>query len=391
MSTTSQQPIPYGRQCIDEDDIAAVVAVLRSDFLTQGPVVPAFEASVANYCGASHGVAVNSATSALHLACKALGLGPGDIAWTSAITFAASANCALYCGAQVDFVDIDPRTYNMSLDALANKLEVAKRSGVLPKVLIPVHLTGQPCDMQRIGELAKHYGFKVIEDASHAIGASYHGSKVGGCQHSDITVFSFHPVKIITSAEGGMAMTNNSELADTMRLLRSHGISSNCADMQPRPSNEIWNYQQIALGFNYRLTDLQAALGLSQMNKLDAFVGNREHVSQHYDKALKGTDWVLPAQLTNTQSSRHLYVVRTSGKLAQQHAFDHLKQNGILANLHYIPVYRHPYFERAGFAAGYCPNAEAYFTSAISIPVHAGLTDKQRDHVVCCLKELASP
>ena len=391
MSTTNQQPIPYGRQCIDEDDIAAVVAVLRSDFLTQGPVVPAFEASVANYCGASHGVAVNSATSALHVACKALGLGAGDTAWTSAITFAASANCALYCGAHVDFVDIDPHTYNMSVEALTKKLEAAERTGTLPKVLIPVHLTGQPCDMQRIGELAKQYGFKVIEDASHAIGASYHGRKVGGCQHSDITVFSFHPVKIITSAEGGMAMTNNCELANAMRLLRSHGISSNSTDMQPRPSNEIWNYQQIALGFNYRLTDLQAALGLSQMNKLDTFVATRERLSQHYDQALVDTDWVLPAQLPDTQSSRHLYVVRTSGDLAQRHAYNTLKRQNIQVNLHYIPVYRHPYFERMGFRADYCPNAEAFFTSAISIPLHASLTNAERDYVVNCLLELEAP
>ena len=388
MTTAYSNSITYGRQSIDDDDIAAVVAVLRSDFLTQGPAVPAFESGVAAYCGVSHAVAVNSATSALHIACKALGLGPGDTAWTSAITFAASANCALYCGASIDFVDIDARTYNMCADALADKLADAERTGTLPKVVIPVHLTGQPCDMKAIAVLANQYGFKVIEDASHAIGASYHGEKIGNCRYSDITVFSFHPVKIITSAEGGMAMTNSPELAGAMRKFRSHGISADSADMQPRPSSEIWNYQQVALGFNYRLTDLQAALGLSQLAKLDAFVVTREHIAQRYDQALANSNWIVPHQLTDTRSSRHLYVIRANSDLRQQHTYNTLNERGIQANLHYIPVYRHPFFERMGFSAGYCPQAEAYFTSAISIPVHATLAENDQTHIINCLHKL---
>ena len=278
--------IPYGRQAISEADIEAVVAVLQSDFLTQGPVVPLFEEAIAGYCGAKQGVAVNSATSALHIACLALDLGPDDWLWTSPNSFVASANCALYCGARVDFVDIDPRTYNISVECLKKKLQKAKREGCLPKIVIPVHFAGQPCEMEAIGELSKQYGFSVIEDASHAIGASYNDIKVGSCAHSNITVFSFHPVKIITTGEGGLAITNDTELANRMRRLRAHGITTDKDLMHLRPDNEIWNYQQVELGFNYRMTDIQAALGLSQMSRLDEFVRRRHEIAKQYDHAL---------------------------------------------------------------------------------------------------------
>jgi UDP-4-amino-4,6-dideoxy-N-acetyl-beta-L-altrosamine transaminase len=302
--------IPYGRQDISEADIQAVVDVLRSDYLTQGPAVPAFEKRLSVYCGAQHAVAVNSATSALHIACLALGAGSGDVVWTTPITFVASANCALYCGAQVDFVDIDPRTYNMSVSHLAAKLQQAQKSGHLPKVVIPVHMSGQPCDMAGIHALSKQYGFKVIEDASHAIGGRYKGESIGNCRYSDITVFSFHPVKIITTGEGGMVLTNDTELARRMRLLRSHGITSEVADMQPRPSDEIWNYQQTGLGFNYRMTDILAALGLSQMQRLDEFVSTRQAIARRYDLLLSELPVITPLQHADSYSSFHLYIIR---------------------------------------------------------------------------------
>ena len=303
------QPIPYGRQNISEADIQAVVDVLRSDFLTQGPAVPAFEQAVANYCGASHGVAVNSATSALHIACLALGLGPGDWLWTTPITFVASANCGLYCGAQVDFVDIDPRTYNLCPLALEAKLKKAEHMKRLPKVLVAVHLCGQPCDMAAIHALSQRYGFKIIEDASHAIGGQYKHEPIGNCRYSDITVFSFHPVKIITTAEGGMAITNNAELAHTMSLLRSHGITRDPEQMTQVPDGP-WYYQQIELGFNYRMTELQAALGVTQMQRLDQFVSRRHEITNWYNTHLKHLPLVLPAQLAAGYSGLHLYVVR---------------------------------------------------------------------------------
>ena len=382
--------IPYGRQDISDEDIQAVVDVLRSDFLTQGPKVPAFEQAVANYCGAQYAVAVNSATSALHIACLALGVGQGDIVWTTPITFVASANCALYCGAMVDFVDIDPRTYNMSVERLAEKLAEADKLGKLPKVVIPVHFCGQPCDMACIYELSKKYGFKIIEDASHAIGGKYRRNVIGNCLYSDICIFSFHPVKIITTGEGGMAITNDSGLAKRLSLLRSHGISSTPADMQPRPPQEIWNYQQIDLGFNYRMTDIQAALGLSQMTRLEEFVTKRHAIAQRYDELLSELPVLTPYQHADVYSGYHLYVIRL--KLAeinktQRQIYNALRGAGILVNLHYIPVYRQPYYETMGFNAGYCPQAERYYSEAISIPLYPGLSEVQQDYVVAALRE----
>ena len=383
--------IPYGRQEISEADIAAVVAVLRSDFLTQGPVVSQFERSVANYCGVQHAVAVNSATSALHIACLALGVGPGDCVWTSAITFVASANCALYCGASIDFVDIDPRTYNMSVERLAEKLKLAETAGTLPKVVIPVHLCGQPCDMEAIHALGAHYGFKIIEDASHAIGGKYKDEPVGNCRYSDISVFSFHPVKIITSGEGGMAVTNDASLARSMQLLRSHGISNAPEDMISHPAQEIWNYQQIGLGFNYRMTDIQAALGLSQMQRLDEFVSKRHALAARYNERLADLPLATPWQHPDSYSAYHLYVIRVDQKAGSNKAiYQALHQAGVLANLHYIPVYRHPYYESLGFKQGYCGDAEKYYISAITLPLFPGLGYEMQEKVIEALGDLIS-
>ncbi len=381
--------IPYGRQDINQADIDAVVDVLRSDYLTQGPQVPRFEALVADYCGVAHAVATNSATSALHVACMALDVGPGDWVWTSPTTFVASANCALYCGAKVDFVDIDPQSYNMSVARLEEKLADARLRGLLPKVVIPVHLCGQSCDMLAIKALADEYGFRVIEDASHAIGARYRGEPVGNCRYSDIAVFSFHPVKIITTAEGGMALTNDPVLHDRLQRHRSHGITSDRSHMQPRPSEEIWNYQQVYLGFNYRMTDLQAALGVSQMNRLDVFVARRREIAAAYDAAFEALPIGTPQQNTDTLSSYHLYPVRISESqcgITQRQFYDALWQADIAVNLHYIPVYRQPYYESMGFRAGYCPEAERYYRETVSLPLFPALTVEQQDHVVSAVK-----
>lgn len=385
--------IPYGRQDINQADIDAVVAVLRADFLTQGPAVPAFEKAVAGHCGAQHAVAVNSATSALHIACLALGVGSGDSVWTTPITFVASANCALYCGATVDFIDIDPRTYNLSVERLAEKLALAEKTGNLPKVVIPVHLCGQPCDMAGIHALSQQYGFRIIEDASHAIGGKYKDEPIGNGRYSDITVFSFHPVKIITTGEGGMAMTNDATLAKHMRLLRSHGITSTPVDMQPRPAQEIWNYQQIDLGFNYRMTDIQAALGLSQMQRLDEFISQRHAIAKRYDQLLSVLPVLTPWQHADSCSGNHLYVIRL--KLdeinkTQRQVYDALRAEGILVNLHYIPVYRQPYYEQMGFSGGYCPQAEQFYSEVISIPMYPALTLGQQDIVVQALRVVLS-
>lgn len=379
--------IPYGRQSISEEDIDAVVEVLRSDFLTQGPAVPAFEASVAQYCSVDHAVAVNSATSALHIACLALGVGPGDIVWTSPITFVASANCALYCGADVDFIDIDPATYNMSPENLAAKLAAAEANGRLPKVVIPVHLAGQSCDMEAIGALSQRYGFRIIEDASHAIGARYRDEPVGSCRHSDITVFSFHPVKIITTAEGGLATTNDPHLAARMRSLRSHGITRDHFQMQEEPDGP-WYYEQVDLGFNYRMTDMQAALGLSQMRRLDAFVTRRRDLAARYDSALASLPLASQRQHPDTQSSYHLYIIHIeSGRsqIGHRQLFEELRERSIGVNLHYIPVYLQPYYRGLGFGPGHCPQAEQYYQGAISIPLYAGMTDPDQQHVISAL------
>jgi UDP-4-amino-4,6-dideoxy-N-acetyl-beta-L-altrosamine transaminase len=385
--------IPYGRQDISQADIDAVIEVLRSDWLTQGPTIPRFEQTVAGYCQAQHAVAVNSATSALHIACLALDVGPGDRVWTTPNTFVASANCALYCGAQVDFVDIDPRTYNLSVDRLTEKLADAKTGNALPKVVIPVHLCGQSCDMVAIHALAQVYGFKIIEDASHAIGGKYQGKPIGNCRHSDITVFSFHPVKIITTGEGGMALTNDLALASRMQCYRSHGITNTPSEMQSRPAEEIWNYQQIQLGYNYRMTDIQAALGLSQMSRLDEFVQRRHLIAAGYDTAFASLPVIAPWQSPDTWSSYHLYTIRVRqdkcGK-TQRQVYDILKAAGIQANLHYIPVYRQPYYEAMGFQAGYCPEAEQYHKEVISLPIFPTLTAEQQGHVIQTLTQTLS-
>ncbi|MDP9940098.1 UDP-4-amino-4,6-dideoxy-N-acetyl-beta-L-altrosamine transaminase [Ectopseudomonas alcaliphila] len=379
--------IPYGRQDITQADIDAVVEVLQSDFLTQGPMVPRFEQRVARHVGAAHALAVNSATSALHIACLALGLGEGDRLWTSPITFVASANCALYCGAQVDFVDIDPRTYNLCPEALECKLQIAEREGTLPKVLVAVHLCGQPCDMQAISVLAKRYGFKVIEDASHAIGGKYQGEFIGNCRHSDITVFSFHPVKIITTAEGGMALTNSAKLAEKMALLRSHGITRDPEQMT-HAADGPWYYQQIDLGFNYRMTELQAALGVSQLQRLDQFVARRHELAVRYDRLLAALPVITPWQHPDACSGLHLYVVRLKlGQIGKSRLeiFESLREQGIGVNLHYIPVHTQPYYQRMGFQAGDYPEAERYYREAISLPMFQTMTEQQQDEVIAAL------
>ena len=383
--------IPYGKQSIDESDIQCVVDVLRSDFLTQGPVVPAFEKAVADSCHANHAVAVNSATSALHIACLALGVGPGDLVWTSPVTFVASSNCALYCGAEVDFIDIDPKTYNLSVEKLSAKLVQAEFLGRLPKVVIPVHLAGQACDMAAIHELSKRYGFKIIEDASHAIGGKYLNEPIGNCRHSDITIFSFHPVKIITTGEGGMALTNSAELARKMQILRSHGITRDPSEMT-HASDGSWYYQQISLGFNYRMTDIQAALGLSQMSRLTDFVKSRHQIAERYDEQLRGLPLVTPWRHPDNYSGFHLYIVRLKlDKIKHTHRdfFESLRAKGISVNLHYTPVYLQPYYENLGFKSGYCPEAERYYGEAISLPLFPGLSLSDQDYVIQTLRELS--
>ena len=382
--------IPYGKQDISSSDMEAVVEILRSDWLTQGPTIPRFEQAVAAYCGAKHAVATNSATSALHVACMALDVSEGDWVWTSANTFVASANCAIYCGAKVDFIDIDPITYNISTEKLAEKLFVAKDKGTLPKVVIPVHFCGQSCDMAAIYKLSQEYGFRVIEDASHAIGGSYKNETVGNCRYSDITVFSFHPVKIITTGEGGMALTNDASLCNRLQRHRSHGVTSDRQDMLTRPDDEIWNYQQIRLGYGYRMTDIHAALGLSQMTRLDEFVAKRRQIASCYDARLASWPIITPHQSPDARSSYHLYPIRVRksecGK-TQRQVYDALWRENIMVNLHYIPVYRQPYFERMGFEKGYCPEAENYHKETISLPMYPSLLSDEQEKVIAVLED----
>lgn len=385
--------IPYGRQEVIQADIDAVVAVLQSDFLTQGDMVPRFEKCITDACDAAHAVAVNSATSALHLACAALGVGPGDWLWTTPVTFVASANCGLYCGAQVDFVDIDPRTYNLCPEALARKLAQAASENRLPKVIVAVHLCGQPCDMQAIASLAGRHGIKLIEDASHAIGGRYLDQPIGNCAYSDITVFSFHPVKIVTTAEGGAAVTNDDALAARMALLRSHGITRDPAQMTQEPDGP-WYYQQIDLGFNYRMTELQAALGVSQMARLDAYVARRHVLARRYDRLLADLPVTIPWQSPQGYSGLHLYVIRLHlDAISSSHraVFESLRAQGIGVNLHYIPVHLQPYYARMGFRSGDFPLAERYYAEAISLPLFPAMSDEDQDRVVAALRRSLAP
>lgn len=380
--------IPYGRQDITQADIDAVIEVLHSPNLTQGPAVPRFEQAVTAHCYAKHALAVNSATSALHLACLALDLGPGDWLWTTPITFVASANCGLYCGAQVDFVDIDPRTYNLCPKALEAKLIAAEKAGRLPKIVVPVHFSGQPCDMRSIHALGQRFGFKIIEDASHAIGGKYLSEPIGNCRYSDITVFSFHPVKIITTGEGGMTLTNDDKLAERMGLLRSHGITRT-PSLMTKPMDGPWYYQQVDLGFNYRMTDMQAALGASQMQRLTTYVAKRHELAERYDRLLKDLPVTTPWQHPDGYSGLHLYVIRLQlDKIQKNHlqVFEALRAHEIIVNLHYIPVHTQPYYEKMGFKVGDFPEAERYYAEAISIPMYPTMTHAQQDHVIHCLR-----
>ena len=382
--------IPYGQQDINQADIDSVVDVLQSDFLTQGPQVPLFEKKVSDYCGSEFGVAVNSATSALHVACLALGLGKGDWLWTSPNTFVASANCGLYCGAKIDFVDIDPRTYNLSAEKLEQKLIQAKKNDNLPKIVIPVHFAGQSCDMRKIQSLSREYGFKIIEDASHAIGGKYLDQPIGGCQYSDIAVFSFHPVKIITTAEGGLATTNDKELSERMRLFRSHGVTRD-PELMTKESSGSWYYQQVELGFNYRVTELQAALGVSQIERLDEFVTLRHKHQKRYNELLKNLPVIVPYQDLDSYSALHLYPIKIQidkVKSTRKEIFEALRKNDIGVNVHYIPVHTQPYYENMGFKKGNFPNAENYYENAISIPIFQGLTIEMQDEVVNVMKKV---
>lgn len=379
--------IYYGKQFIDEQDINAVVEVLKSDFLTQGPVIENFEKAVAEYCGVKYAVAVTNATSALHIACLAAGLDKGDILWTTPITFTASANCGRYCGADVDFVDIDDSTYNMSISALKEKLEKSK---IKPKVVIPVHLAGQSCEMQEIYDLSKQYGFTVIEDASHAIGADYKDTKVGCCKYSDMTVFSFHPVKIITTGEGGMVLTNSEELYKKLTLYRSHCITRD-ENLMTKEADGPWYYQQIGLGFNYRMTELQAALGLSQLAKVDKFVARRRQLAERYNELLKDLPLKVPYQNPDTDSSWHLYIIRVDFnkiKKTKKQIFAEMKAKGVCLNLHYIPVHTQPYYQNLGFKYGDFPVSEKYYKEAFTLPLYYSLTDEQQEYIVNSLKEV---
>ena len=375
--------IPYARQTIEDADVAAVVEVLRSDFLTQGPVVPRFENAVSSYCGARHAVAVCNATSALHIAACALGLRPGGLLWTSPISFVASANCGLYCGADVDFVDIDPQTYNMSVSALSVKLREAQRRGQVPDIVVLVDFAGQPCDLAEIAQLREQYGFRIIEDASHAIGAAYRGERIGNGRYADVTVFSFHPVKIITTAEGGMALTNDEVLFERMQLLRAHGITRE-RRLMTDPNPQPWEYEQLTLGFNYRLTEVQAALGLAQMQRIEEFVSRRQSIAARYDRELADVSLITPVVHADVYSAYHLYPVQVmdGAPIDRSELYARLRERGVAPNVHYQPIYRQPYYRDLGFGSGYCANAERYYARALSLPMYAGITDEDQTRVI---------
>jgi len=380
--------IPYGKQDINQSDIDAVIEVLKSDFLTQGPVTLKFEQIVCDYTTAKYGITTNSATSALHIACLALDLGRGDYLWTSPNSFVASANCGLYCGAKIDFVDINPKTYNISTQALEEKLIQAEKEGKLPKVVIPVHFAGQSCEMEKIHELSQKYEFKIIEDASHAIGGKYKNKSIGNCQYSDIAVFSFHPVKIITTGEGGIAVTNNSQLAERMTLLRSHGTTRK-HDLMTHKADGDWYYQQLDLGFNYRLTDIQAVLGISQLGRLDEYVIKRNAIAKYYNEKLKELPLQLPIVNVEKYSSFHLYVILLeldSTDKTRREVFDYLRREGVGVNVHYIPIHTQPYYKKMGFKTGDFPEVECYYSRAITIPIYPSLTNEEQDFIVNSLK-----
>lgn len=383
--------IPYGRQDISSEDIDSVVSVLKSDFLTQGPVVPVFEERLKEYCGVSHAVAVNSATSALHIACLAIGLGKNDILWTSPISFVASSNVALYCGASVDFVDIDFNTNNMSIEALTKKLHKARKDGSLPKIVMPVHLAGHSCDMEEIYSLSKEFGFKIIEDASHAIGGRLNGKPVGSCEYSDVTIFSFHPVKIITTAEGGVALTTNRQLSERMQMFRSHGITRDKSLMKNGNEGD-WYYEQIGLGFNYRMTEMQAALGCSQMSRLNEFVETRNTLATSYDNLLSDLPIAIPPKNSSVYSSFHLYIIKLydTHRTKRKAVFEFMRANGVGVNVHYIPIHLQPYYQELGFTKGSFPMAEAYYDVALSLPLYPGLTKNKQALVVKILTEAIS-
>jgi UDP-4-amino-4,6-dideoxy-N-acetyl-beta-L-altrosamine transaminase len=376
--------IPYGKQDISAEDVEFVTEVLKSEWLTQGPIVPKFEKAIANYVGSNFCSLANSATSALHISCLAIGVKEGDIVWTSPNTFVASANCAKLCGAKVDFVDIDEQTFNISVEALEDKLLKAKKKNCLPKVVIPVHMAGQSCDMKKIFELSKKYDFKIIEDASHALGGEYLNKKVGSCQYSDITVFSFHPIKMITTGEGGAVITNDPEISKKLKLFRTHGITSEASFFTPTPENELWNYQQTNLGLNYRMTDIQASLGLSQLKRIDQFVEKRQSIASYYNENFKNTNIKTPHIESYAKSSFHLYIMQwdfSKANKTNKFYFMELRKKGVMVNFHYIPVYLQPYYLKQGFNRGYCPNAEAYFQNSLSIPIYTTITEEELEIV----------
>ena len=377
--------IPYGKQDISNDDINSVLETLKSEFITQGPKVKKFEKKIIDEVGCKYAVTANSATSCLHLACKALGLKKNEWVWTSPNSFVASANAALYCGAKVDFVDINPNTYNICVSKLEDKLKIAEKNNLLPKIIIPVHFAGQSCEMEKIYQLSKKYKFKIIEDASHAIGGEYKGERIGNCKYSSITVFSFHPVKIITTAEGGVATTNSRKIAEKMQMDRTHGIRRLDKDQIHKIKDEIWNYKQVSLGFNYRLSDLQSSLGLSQLNRLNVFIKNRHKIAKNYNLQLSNLGIQLPFQDPSTYSSYHLYPIRVSnrkGGVSQKKMYHFLRENKIMVNLHYIPIYRQPFFKKLGFRKGYCIEAEKYFKEVISLPIYSTLNEVEQNYVI---------